>query len=170
MHIKNNKIGVFMACFLAYFALIPLAFGKDYKIEAIIFEHNNPGQIMESSQYQPPRLLASEESTWAVPISMLKEQADAIKRSSNYRFLHHLSWGQQALPYSKSAVYSVAEQDIHGFIKVYANQLLFANIDLEFDGFRLSEKRRLKLNERHYFDHPRFGVLLRVSRLITENQ
>ena len=32
-------------------------------------------------------------------------------------------------------------------------------------GYRMVEKRRLKLNERHYFDHPKFGLLVQVSRL-----
>lgn len=31
--------------------------------------------------------------------------------------------------------------------------------------FRLSERRRIKTAETHYFDHPRFGVLLRVTPL-----
>jgi hypothetical protein len=33
------------------------------------------------------------------------------------------------------------------------------------DGFRLAEKRRIKLDEKHFFDHPKFGVLMQVSRL-----
>ena len=30
--------------------------------------------------------------------------------------------------------------------------------------FRLEEKRRIKLEELHYFDHPAFGVLLKVEK------
>jgi len=63
------------------------------------------------------------------------------------------------------ATYTVIEQDTQGYIKIYADQLLFANIDLDFNGFRMIEKRRLKLNERHFFDHPKFGILMQVSRL-----
>ena len=33
---------------------------------------------------------------------------------------------------------------------------------------RLKETRKVKLNELHYFDHPLFGVIMRVRRLITE--
>lgn len=33
---------------------------------------------------------------------------------------------------------------------------------------RMTESRRLKLNEIHYFDHPLFGVLVRVSRVQSE--
>ncbi len=33
---------------------------------------------------------------------------------------------------------------------------------------RISESRKIKLNEVHYFDHPLFGALIQVSRLSTE--
>jgi len=59
----------------------------------------------------------------------------------------------------------VIEQDINGWVKIYAEQLLFANIDVDYLGYRLNEKRRLKLNEKHFFDHPKFGLLVQVSRL-----
>ena len=53
---------------------------------------------------------------------------------------------------------------------MYADQLLFTNIDLDYKGFRLKENRRLKLNEKHFFDHPKFGLLMQVSRLETETE
>ena len=49
--------------------------------------------------------------------------------------------------------------------KVYATDLLFADINIDVNGYRLTEKRRLKLNEKHFFDHPKFGLLVQVSRL-----
>jgi hypothetical protein len=37
--------------------------------------------------------------------------------------------------------------------------------------YRINERRRVRFNEQHYFDHPRFGVLLRVERAeITINE
>jgi len=33
---------------------------------------------------------------------------------------------------------------------------------------QMKETRRIKLNELHYFDHPLFGVLMRVTRLGVE--
>jgi hypothetical protein len=29
--------------------------------------------------------------------------------------------------------------------------------------YRLNESRRIKVSETHYFDHPKFGALVRVS-------
>lgn len=34
--------------------------------------------------------------------------------------------------------------------------------------YRLHEKRRFKLNETHYLDHPKFGILFRISRMSLE--
>lgn len=146
-------------------AFAQTAFAKDYKVEMVIFEHTNPGTITESSNYQPPRAPSSDASTWSIPITMLDDEAEKLKKSGDYQIYKHYAWGQQSLPFSRAAIYSLAEPQLQGFVKVYADQLLFANIDLEFQGYRMNEKRRLKLNERHYFDHPRFGILMQVSRL-----
>ena len=73
---------------------------------------------------------------------------------------------------------------VTGSIQVFENRLLFVDINinnefpaeaLDFSAgaqlarppgvYRLQEKRRVKLNELHYFDHPFFGALVRVSRV-----
>ena len=141
-------------------------YAKGYMVEVLVFENNNPSVATESSQYKEPREGKSRSQTWALEPTMLLEEAESIERSSKYKLLHHLSWGVESLPYEKSANYSVIEQDIRGWIKVYAEQLLFANIDVDFSGYRMTEKRRLKLNEKHFFDHPKFGLLMQVSRLV----
>lgn len=72
---------------------------------------------------------------------------------------------------------------VTGSVKMYEQRLLFIEVDVaariptapasdpdslvnpvEFE-YRITETRRVKLNEVHYFDHPYFGVLVRVSRV-----
>lgn len=74
---------------------------------------------------------------------------------------------------------------ITGSLLLFENRLLFVDLDLKNElnlddarrtgtssaitnqpsgTFRIQEKRRVKLNEIHYFDHPFFGALVRVSR------
>ena len=80
---------------------------------------------------------------------------------------------------------------VTGTVRIYENRLLFLEVDFAFRGavsshspdaqttgadvppygsdprtmiFRLKEKRRVKLNELHYLDHPYYGVLIRISR------
>ncbi len=53
------------------------------------------------------------------------------------------------------------------FQSIPASQITAGNVstDLQQANFaRLTESRRMKLNELHYFDHPLFGVVMRVSR------
>lgn len=144
------------------------SWSKDYMVEVLVFENNTPEVATESSQYSEPRESKSRSQTWVLAPSMLLEEAAKIEKSPEYNLLHHFSWGLESLPYEKSANYNVIEQDIRGWIKIYAEQLLFANIDVDFSGYRMTEKRRLKLNEKHYFDHPKFGLLVQVSRLVKE--
>lgn len=78
---------------------------------------------------------------------------------------------------------------LSGTIRIYENRLLFVEVDLAYRDpygaaqadpagrygygagvaphpmtYRINEKRRVKLNELHYLDHPLFGALIRVSR------
>lgn len=153
-----------------FFAVITLiaaapASAKDYMVEALVFKNLSPSQATESHNYKTPRVMPSKSSTWALEPSMLLDQSVALDKSGNYQLMHHFSWGQESLPYRTSATYNVAERSVRGAIKVYADNLLFVNLDLDYDGYRMNEKRRLKLNEKHFFDHPKFGILLQVSRL-----
>lgn len=143
---------------------------KDYMVEVLVFENNIEARATESHEYTAPREMKFEAETWELESSMLLEQAQAIVDSSDYELVHHFSWGQESLPYEDSATFNVYEDKAQGFIKIYAEQLLFANIDLDYDGYRMQEKRRLKLNEKHFFDHPKFGLLLQVSRLEVEEE
>jgi len=142
---------------------------KEYMVEVLVFKNLTESRATESNHYEPPKVLDSEAQTWSLEPSMLLEEATALKKSNDYQLLHYYSWGQEALPSSKAAVYDLIETDLSGWIKVYAKTLLFANLDLELNGYRMTEKRRLKLNEKHFFDHPKFGILMQVSRLLPNN-
>jgi len=150
---KFIKAISFFVAVLSMITFSGIIHAKDYKIEVLVFENNTPSFTTESNQYTEPREARSSSSTWALEPSMLLDQASRINNSSHYRLLHHFSWGQKALPYQRAANFSIAEQSMRGFIKVYAEQLLFANIDLDFSGYRMNEKRRLKLNELNKSGH-----------------
>jgi len=141
------------------------AIAKDYKVEVLVFENLNASAASESHSYEAPKRMKTGSSAWAIPATMLNSASARIQKSGNYALKQHYSWGIKSLPYEDSANFNVVESDSHGYIKVYAEQLLFTNIDIDYKGFRLKENRRLKLNEQHFFDHPKFGLLMQVSRL-----
>ncbi len=169
----NSKIGAVLKAkalraFCAVIVMMGLtqtALAKDYIVEVVVFENSANSSITEPHAYQAPKKPRSRANTWLLSNQLLNDEASKISGSSDYVLRHHFAWGQESLPYSKSATYTVVENDTKGYIKVYADSLLFANIDLDYKGFRMVEKRRLKLNEKHFFDHPKFGLLLQVSRL-----
>lgn len=144
------------------------AVAKDYKVEVLIFKNLTQQQTYESNEYAPPADIVSGSDFWTIEPTMLNEQARLIKRASDYQLVEHLSWGQASLPYRQSTAVTLSG-DPHGSLKVYANHLLYINIDLDFGGYRMEEKRRIKLNEQHFFDHPKFGLLVQVSRLEKED-
>jgi len=157
------KIGL---CSALLFGVIDSnAHAKDYMVEVLVFKNNNNSAATESHKYVAPKESRSASKTWVLEPTMLVDEAEKIKRSPNYTLMHHYSWGQKTLPFRTSANFRVVEQEINGWVKIYAEQLLFANIDLDYLGFRMNEKRRLKLNEKHFFDHPKFGLMVQVSRL-----
>jgi hypothetical protein len=55
-----------------------------------------------------------------------------------------------------------------GSVYLERGQLLHLGFNLTYDNdsghtYTLSELRRIKFNEKHYFDHPAFGVIALVS-------
>ena len=92
-------------------------------------------------------------------------------------------------PVLSEDVYQVLDLIFDGTIRLRSSRFLHVDVDFaHFPGFllngetpdkeegslfvqqqadyvRLQESRKIRLNEIHYFDHPIFGVILRVSRL-----
>ena len=160
----NRSLIVFIFSVLSIFISSNIL-AKDYKVEMLVFKNLHPNQASENNQFQQIDKMLSNANVWLIEPSMLINQATAIDNSSDYELLYHFSWGQESKPYSSSAAVNLTETDLFGWVKVYAKQLLFTNLDLEFDGYRMTEKRRIKLDEKHFFDHPKFGILMQVSRL-----
>ncbi len=169
--LKNSNITNKITLLSVFFLVLQVGntvHAKDYMVEVLVFENVNSGIATESQAYEAPKKMKSGSTAWAISPTMLNTEADSIIESPDYELKHHYSWGIESLPYEDSANYTIVEPESRGYIKVYADQLLFTNIDLDFKGFRMKEKRRLKLNEKHFFDHPKFGLLMQVSRLPKE--
>lgn len=112
-----------------------------------------------------------------------------LQRRLGARILFHGAW-RQDLP-ERSAPYPIMlpieDEGAYGVVSMTVNRFLHVNASLQFpfparyidpepgssepgrriDGgtMALSERRRLRSEELHYLDHPRFGVLLRVQEI-----
>ncbi len=91
------------------------------------------------------------ESTWQYAMSGRVIDGSIRIRSGFYLYADvHLFYSRQLPP----------EQKI-----IRTDRETFAGTETEKTIMKLKETRRIKLNEIHYFDHPMYGVILRVSRL-----
>lgn len=172
---KKGKIAVLVLLVLLCFNVNAERF---YKIELVIFSQNMPnsevfdqtesmiewpGQVVQRSSYKSvsPKYMA------------LYESYAKLGQGQNYQSLMHIAWIQGAKKNRLSSAVKIANADrtIDGFFRIQRGNLIYMIADIEYSPssyagpviYRLNEKRRFKLNEIHYLDHPKFGILARVS-------
>ena len=110
-----------------------------------------------------------------------------LKGLGSYNPILHVGWRQPGLSGSRARNVYIADkprvvkdsnvvssklethsdQRVEGTVQVRTGQLLYVVTDfvnyLGEAAVRITEQRKVKLNEIHYFDHPLFGVIVQVS-------
>ena len=161
---KFSVVVILFTALIINFGINNTAFASgNYHVEVIVFDNVNSGAKANSFSSQPTAL-PSNGKTWRYSTAYLNGYASKLRNSSSYQVIRHTAWGQKSAGYNRSAAKQISGNGMNGSIKVYATSLLFAQLDINFKGHKIQERRRLKLNEVHYFDNSGFGVLLRVSR------
>ncbi len=100
---------------------------------------------------------------------------DALRRSPNYKPLAHFGWAQPGFPRTEAHYMSIDSQAapgsmLTGRVALSRGRYLHLTLDLvlepEGTGERyvLRQTRRMRSNERHYIDHPKFGVIALVTQ------
>jgi peptidoglycan-binding protein CsiV len=116
----------------------------------------------------------------ALPPAKFKLQAiaDTLKRSRNYQPLAHFGWTQPGYPRNDAKYLPInslvpAGSGLVGQVALSRGRYLHLTLDLVYDApgaageptqrFVLRQSRRMRSNERHYLDSPRFGVIAIVT-------
>lgn len=176
------KIMVYsLAAILGSFSSHLLAKAGVYQIELIIFSQAMPNtEVFEQtdSQINWPSVL-TELSAYKKPDhTALTDRYAALLKDPAYQPILHVTWvqlvgnGELSVPVHIQG----ADGKLNGYLRMQQDQGLQMTVDLELtsnsgDGFsktviyRLNEKRPIKLNEVYYLDHPKFGVIVKVSPL-----
>ena len=118
---------------------------------------------------------------------------NGMERSGNYSVLFHRAWRQlahnkaRAVAYPLHSIAANGRDSIEGSVTLVRERFLHLEVNAllmpALDGtgftysdaatstplFELREKRRIRTKELHYFDHPRFGMIARVTSYISEN-
>lgn len=110
----------------------------------------------------------------------------AIARSRTYELVRHVGWTQAATPRGAGLAVELADigtdgEPLRGTVALERGRYLHLKLDLSYAPaappssllgantgsgpvtFALRQNRRVKPFERHYFDHPAFGVIAMVS-------
>ncbi len=163
---------------------VSVAQARDYAVEILVFERTevskdveeqwNPGSNSQLSNLEKLQSLAGQTDDHPIgaeTVQLARYRLELL--NSGYRVLYTAGWQQPSEVYQNAPVVPVGTPDnrILGAVRVYRTSLIFVDIalgltDLVLDAdsplYFINEKRRVKFKEVHYFDHPKFGVLLTV--------
>lgn len=153
-----------------------------YQVEVLIFRSLTPPANEDLSAAPEGRGFEGG-LTHSVPPPTLLRRLDAsqmqlgalaarLRSSGGWQVLAHSGWLQSATDWPKHggldlADLGLAAPDLHGSIYLErGQQYLHLGVDLHLGGepgWSLRELRKVKYNEKNYFDHPGFGVIAIVS-------
>jgi hypothetical protein len=111
-----------------------------------------------------------------------------LRAIAAYEPLVHVGWVQPGLPEAEARPFELKALGVlnpHGTVRVHLSRFLHITLDLTYQGssaaarppgagdgleeiplapqYRMRATRSARSNELHYFDHPAFGVLVRVT-------
>jgi Peptidoglycan-binding protein, CsiV len=101
--------------------------------------------------------------------------ADTLRRSRSYQPLAHFGWTQPGFARGEARYMSIdglvpPNTGLSGQIALARGRYLHLTLELSYDspeegGQRmvLRQTRRMRSNERHYIDHPKFGVIAVIT-------
>ncbi len=153
--------------------------GNRYQIEMLVFSQTVPtSEVFDQteSKIQWPTALSELSAYQQTDIRSLKDGASALFKDTAYQSIANFAWIQSTGPGSAILPVHIQSTDgvLDGFIQLRNTQSFEIILDLEQKSanadrsgkrylYRLNEKRSVKLNEIQYFDHPKLGVILRIS-------
>ena len=156
-----------------------------YGIEAVIFENRFPDLVGDEQLTRnalqakirglenslTPNVLEGNSFLYPAITTLLE-------MDEHFRVLAHLRWFQTVDAKSIAKPIRVASAnpgELEGTIRFFMSRHLHVDVNLVFretvaasgkepaaSVYQMSEQRKVKTQETHYFDHPRLGVLVRV--------
>ncbi len=144
-----------------------------YLVELLVFRQ--PGTLpppMPAAPLQivttiPGRVELLPESAW-----QLGSAEQALARKGGYAPLAHAAWAAIVPANGRTtARFEDLLKDglpLAGSVALQRSQYLFLGVEVDYQAapgitYGLRERRRVKFGERHYFDHPAFGVIAQVT-------
>ena len=168
-HLRTLSLGL-LALLAA--GLAEPASALDYQVELVLFAYLDPDP-REGPTVDVGGPAAGGASFASAP-RRLGGVAERLRNSRGYRVLAHEAWTQPDLPPARARAVGVSASDpeagdVAGTVSLRRQRVMMAEIDLWYEDprtyqrYRLHEVRRVRSGELHYFDHPRFGLVLEID-------
>lgn len=164
-----------------------------YEIEAIVFENRLPELVGDELLARDPAKTKIRGLESAVIPEKIEGDSffqpvitKSLEQDGHYRVLAYLRWVQtvDAKSIAKPIrVASITPGELDGTIRFFMSRHLHLDVNLLFretvaaagsesaaNLYQISEQRKIKTQETHYFDHPRLGVLVRVMPVEKEKK
>jgi hypothetical protein len=149
-----------------------------YLVEIIVFRQPGPAPqavpaaALPGATTLPGRVAPLPRAGW-----QLAGVAAALVRGTGYTLLAHTAWTAIVPPNGRTTArledVLPGDAPLAGAVAVQRGQYLFLGVDIDYrppsgavpEGavYALRDRRRIKFGERHYFDHPAFGVITVVN-------
>ncbi len=151
------------------------SWARNFRIEVLVFHQDSPtSEIFDQaeSHLQWPSIINPN----FVENIYLQKAYYSLSANYAYKPVYYKSWIQSVGPNRISKGVPIKKDSLlNGFVRVQRGHYVHLLVDLEYAPdsvytetpviYRINEKRKLKLNEIHYFDHPKFGVIATVRPL-----
>lgn len=129
---------------------------------------------------EPPVPTVAASTFPSLPAAKFKLTAvdEALRRSRNFQSIAHVGWTQPGFPRDSARFLSInslvpGSSGLLGQIALSRGRYLHLTLDLVYEApatagepaqrYVLRQTRRMRSNERHYIDHPRFGVIALIT-------
>jgi hypothetical protein len=154
-----------------------------YRVEVIIFRQSQAPGGSEDFTAQPEgrgfgdkRDVGSGPPTVVRPLEdnelQMSALAQTMRKSGSVQVLVHKGWLQTATAWGRHVGLPLTDlgieaPNLRGTLYLERGDLLHFGAWLQLGNapvYTLSELRKVRLNERHYLDHPAFGVVVQVTQ------
>jgi hypothetical protein len=135
-----------------------------------------PATTPDPAQAAPPPPPPAGAAFPTLPSARFKLTAieDTLKRSRAYQPIAHIGWTQPGYPRDAAQYIPIASlvptsTGLLGQIALSRGRYLHLTLDLVYtpegsaERYVLRQTRRMRSNERHFIDHPKFGVIALVT-------
>ena len=164
-----------------------------YVVEIVVFATKLPQfegdelWTLDTKQIAGPQADTTQPASMSTSASFFAATAADLEKDGRFRILAQQRWVQTmetksaSLPVRIRSAHPKSQEELDGTLRIYLSRYLHMDINLVYQeevsaggfmgvatnpgkiDYRIHEQRRIRGQETHYIDHPKFGALVRLT-------